>query len=324
MLLDELADDTIDPSNRAPLHRQLSQALRSRITDGSLPAGTLLPTEAELQRRFGISRSVVRQALLALTDEGLVHRSRGRGSVVAPRGEHHRLVQRVSGLSTQLAHVSTEVLSVAAAVGPEWDATAEAALGGPEMVALRRVRSAEGEPIALIHTWLPSSTSSLSAEELTDASLHATLRRRFDIAIVGGRRQVRAVASTPAQAEALRVQEGTPLLVLEGTSVDQWGTPVEYFRTWHRADRIVFDIDVVQNSEQPTGSVEVHTAAQGSSDASGGGPAAGTESGGPESESLGSRDLGSADITVAGLRAAADRARELAAELTRLADRAGE
>lgn len=241
MWLDELADDAVDPARGVPLHSQLSAVLRSRITDGSLPAGSLLPTEAELTERFGISRSVVRQALLALTGEGLVLRGRGRGSVVAPRGEHHRLVQRMSGLSTQLDSVTTQVLSL----GPERDAPAEATLGVRDVVALRRLRSAAGSPIALIHTWLPA-TLPLTAAELTDASLHALLRRKHAIAIVTGRRQVRAVAASASQAYSLQVEAGAPLLLLEGTSFDAAGTPVEVFRTWHRADKVVFDLDVVK------------------------------------------------------------------------------
>lgn len=241
MWLDELPSDAVDPARPIPLHAQLGAMLRSRITDGSLPAGSLLPTEAELTEHFGVSRSVVRQALLALTGDGLVLRGRGRGSVVAPLGEHHRLVQRMSGLSSQIDRVATEVLSLA----PERDTLAEATLGVRDVVALRRLRSADGAPIALIHTWLPASLA-LTADELTDASLHALLRRKQGIAIVTGRRQVRAVAASAALAESLQVPEGSPLLLLEGTSFDSAGTPVEVFRTWHRADKVVFDLDVVK------------------------------------------------------------------------------
>lgn len=241
MWLDELADDAVDPGRKVPLHVQLSAVLRSRITGGSLPPGSILPTEAELTKKFGISRSVVRQALLALTGDGLVRRGRGRGSVVAPLGEHHRLVQRLSGLSTQIDQVTTIVLSLSL----ERDALAEATLGVDEVVSLHRLRLAEGSPIALIHTWLPSRIA-LTAAELTNASLHALLRRKHGIAIVTGRRQVRAVAASASQAESLQVAAGSPLLLLEGTSFDEAGGPVEVFRTWHRADKVVFDLDVVK------------------------------------------------------------------------------
>jgi len=244
--LTELDADAVAPSNPGPLHAQLGALLRSRIADGSLPAGADLPTEAELQDHFGVSRSVVRQALSSLSSDGLVRRGRGRGSVVAPRGEHHRLVQRLSGLSTQVPAVTTSVL----ALGPERDETAEEQLGVAEVTGLRRLRRAEGEPIALIHTWLPRDVGDdLARDELTDTSLHAVLRTKYGIALATGRRQVRAVSASAALADVLEVPEGAPLLLLEGTTLDRQGVPVESFRTWHRADRFVFDVDVVTGEE---------------------------------------------------------------------------
>lgn len=277
--LSELDADAVAPSGRGPLHQQLSSLLRSRIGDGSLAVGADLPTEAELQEHFGVSRSVVRQALASLTSEGLVRRGRGRGSVVAPRSEHHRLVQRLSGLSTQVPEVTTSVLSL----GPERDHDAESHLGIGEVVGLRRLRRAEGQPIALIHTWLPAAVGRhLTVDDLTDTSLHAVLRASSGIVLVSGRRQVRAVSASAALADLLEVVEGAPLLLLEGTSLDRTGAPVETFRTWHRADRFVFDIDVVTDdgAADPVAPTRAETSPQPSSPASaspsdGGRPATG-------------------------------------------------
>jgi GntR family transcriptional regulator len=240
--IDDLDPGAVSSSHAGPLHAQLTAALRAPLVDGAWPPGSQLPTEAELQERFGVSRSVVRQALHALTAEGLVQRGRGRGSIVAPRGELHRLVQRVSGLSTQVPSVTTRVLELARGR----DADAERVLGGSDVHLLRRLRSAGGEAVALIHTWLPSGIAErLTADDLTDASLHALLRSRLGIRVAAGRRQVRAVGASSEVADALRVAKGAPVLVLEGTSTDASGDPVEVFRTWHRADRFVFDIDVL-------------------------------------------------------------------------------
>ncbi|RNE64236.1 GntR family transcriptional regulator [Cryobacterium tepidiphilum] len=243
-----MADGALDGSSRTPLHAQLAAILRGRIADTSLPPGSALPTEAELQEQFGISRSVVRQALLALTAEGLITRGRGRGSVVAPRGEHHRLVQRTAGLSAQIATEGEVSTTEIVDLGPERNSRAEAQLGVSRVLALRRIRSVAGEPIALIHTWLPLPlAAALTADELTDASLHAVMREKLGVVVTSGRRQVRAVAAMPVVARALGTAEGAPVLLLEGTSVDADGRPVEVFSTWHRADRVIFDIDVVDD-----------------------------------------------------------------------------
>jgi DNA-binding FadR family transcriptional regulator len=56
------------------LHR-----LRNAIKLGLLPPGSRLPAERELCTQLGISRSTLRQALMALTGSGYLHATRGRG-----------------------------------------------------------------------------------------------------------------------------------------------------------------------------------------------------------------------------------------------------
>lgn len=59
------------------------EALRSDILGLAMEPGTLLD-ETELAERFRLSRSPVREALIRLSGEGLVHTLRNRSSIVAP------------------------------------------------------------------------------------------------------------------------------------------------------------------------------------------------------------------------------------------------
>lgn len=248
MWLDDISTDKVDGQASLPLHRQLSSVLREAIGDGSLPPGTQLPTEAAFQEKFGISRSVVRQTLSDMAGEGLILRGRGRGSVVAPRVEHHREVQRVSGLAAQISPSSGPIRTQVLSLAPGWDAQAQHALGTAEMLSLRRRRSAEDEALAIIQTWLPMSLAAwLTTAELTDASLHEVLAERSGAPVTAGRRQIRSVPASRQLASELRVEPGAPLLLLEGVSLSSQGAAVEYFSTWHRADRMVFDLEVVHD-----------------------------------------------------------------------------
>lgn len=56
--------------------------LKDKIFAGDLPAGEKLPSEAELIEEFGVSRTVVREAVTRLRAEGLVETFQGRGSYV--------------------------------------------------------------------------------------------------------------------------------------------------------------------------------------------------------------------------------------------------
>ncbi len=71
---------------RTPLWSRLAQTLTDDILSGRRPVGSLLPTEAELMNRFGMSRHTVRTALAELVRLGLVKRSPRRGTVVASEG----------------------------------------------------------------------------------------------------------------------------------------------------------------------------------------------------------------------------------------------
>ena len=64
------------------MHLQLATLLRNRIVAGDLEEGAPLPTEDEAAQTYGVSRTVVRQAMLPLVMEGLVTRIPGKGTFV--------------------------------------------------------------------------------------------------------------------------------------------------------------------------------------------------------------------------------------------------
>jgi DNA-binding FadR family transcriptional regulator len=70
---------------RAPAYRVLADDLRSQITSGQLRPGDRLPTEPQLCRDCGVSRSTVREALRLLASQHLIVTTRGvaGGSFVA-------------------------------------------------------------------------------------------------------------------------------------------------------------------------------------------------------------------------------------------------
>ena len=69
-------------SRSLPLYRHLADTLRTAIGDGLYATGDLLPTELELCATHHVSRHTARDALRLLSDEGLIMRKRGAGTVV--------------------------------------------------------------------------------------------------------------------------------------------------------------------------------------------------------------------------------------------------
>lgn len=82
--------DTSSPALRKPasLGIQLVGALTENIRSGRLQAGDKLPTEAAIMKDFGVSRTVVREAISRLQASGWVDTRHGIGTFVLPQSEH--------------------------------------------------------------------------------------------------------------------------------------------------------------------------------------------------------------------------------------------
>ena len=70
------------PLKSQRLFQQLADNIKSQIMHGELVSGNKLPNEKELSEKFGVSRTVVREAMKALAQEGLIEVLAGRGTYV--------------------------------------------------------------------------------------------------------------------------------------------------------------------------------------------------------------------------------------------------
>ena len=85
----EIADETrISILGRTPqLPSRVAAAITSEIVEGRLRYGDRLPTEQALATKFGVSRSVVREAIARLRSDGVVQSRQGVGAFVVSSGE---------------------------------------------------------------------------------------------------------------------------------------------------------------------------------------------------------------------------------------------
>ena len=97
-----------------PYYYQLMQLLSEEIQSGSRPADALIPSEHELCALYGVSRTVVRQALGELVADGLLYRVKGKGTYVTRRKLEEKFIQRSDGFYREMTNrgfaVSSTVL----------------------------------------------------------------------------------------------------------------------------------------------------------------------------------------------------------------------
>jgi DNA-binding GntR family transcriptional regulator len=224
------------------VHGQIEDWLADAIAAGRLTPGDQMPTEKDLAAWFGVSRMTLRHALGQLARRGLVTRAVGRHGgtfVAAPKLEQD--LTTLAGFSEQLRRrgmvAGARVLSAAERpAGP----AAAAALGIGEhdrVYEVRRIRLADGRPVALEHSLFPAAAFPGLLDGPLDGSLYELLEVRYGQRPHRAKESLEPVTAGARDAEALEVREGAPLMLVERTAYAVTGQPLEFARDLFRGDR---------------------------------------------------------------------------------------
>jgi GntR family transcriptional regulator len=139
-------------SRSLPLYRHLAGRLRQSIADGTHAPGDLLPTELELCATHKVSRHTARDALRLLSDEGLIARKRGAGTIVIatrPTGPFSQDWGEISDILQYARDTRLIVRSFGPASGEDASSMGLEASVSWMMVKGARQRLAGGPPLAL-------------------------------------------------------------------------------------------------------------------------------------------------------------------------------
>jgi GntR family transcriptional regulator len=229
----------LDRNSESPLWTQFRDTLRSLILKGELAVGAKLPTEAELGEQFGISRIVVREALADLVRSGLIYKIRGRGAFVSARERDEDFVSTVLGFSDEMERKGRTVRTQVLVQELRAPTTAEAhALGlgdTDQVIALKRLRSVDGELQLLVETAVPADlVPGLHRMKLENRSLYDVMRRQYGLRIVRAERWIDAVLPDDTTRELLGMVAPEPLLRIESVAINSNGRPLEYYVALHR------------------------------------------------------------------------------------------
>jgi GntR family transcriptional regulator len=243
----------LDRSSPIPYYFQLQQILRELIEQGELTEDERLPGENQLCESFEVSRTVVRQALGELENEGLVERHKGRGTFVAKKKLPDFLVQKLTGLYEEaLVHgrriqSTVRKLERVPAGGPI--ARELALVEGDPVILLDRIRYIDGELWTANTTYLPYELCpELLDEDMTRQSLYELLENKYRITIATAKRSVEAILASTSIAKALGIGEGAAVLVLRSISFTDDGRPVEYFVSYYPGEKSLFEVTLSRRS----------------------------------------------------------------------------
>ncbi len=240
-----LAEPSLEDAYR-PRYREIEHAIRQRLS--RLKPGAELPSDAQLCDEFGVSRMTARHAMTRLALEGLVSRVRGRGTFVGEPPTHRRansLLSFSNEMRRQGRSPSSRLLGRALRPPSREEAARLQLKSGEKLLSLKRIRLADGHPIALESTRLHRRTAAaVLAANLQVESLHAVLVRAGCLP-TKGRATITAEPATADDARWLQMRKGDPMLVERRVILDQRGRPLEFTESRYPADRYALDVDFV-------------------------------------------------------------------------------
>lgn len=227
---------TINRSIPVPLYYQVEQILKHEIESGKYKPGDLIPTEAELQERFNLSRATIRQAIADLVYAGLVERKRSQGTRVSA-GRFEATLQDFASFTSEMMtnklNLITHILHFRY-VRPVEAVRLALNLQADELVAMmERARYVDDRPIAVEHwyapvKYFPGIDKKMFKDSGMEQSTYYVMMTRYNMQITHTVDTVSAVGLEGHDAKILQVEPGLPALLRKRVSYDSNGVPVNY------------------------------------------------------------------------------------------------
>ncbi len=228
-------------SSTGTLYHQLLGVLKNRIESGGIGVGDRLPSEADLVRDHGVSRTTARRALDELRRQGLVRREPGRGTFLASP----RLWSNLAYLHSFSEEIKrwgyrpgARLVAREERAADEKIASRLAVEAGEPVLYVRRLRLADERPIFVCDSYLPVARF----PELRDADYGAvSLSRLFEETVglkVERAHQWIGAAAAPADvAGLLEIGAGVPLLKIERVARVAGDAPIESVEAFFHPER---------------------------------------------------------------------------------------
>jgi GntR family histidine utilization transcriptional repressor len=220
--------------------RDIAEAVRRRIIEGTWRQGDRIPDEADLAVEFAVARATANKALQMLADEGLLDRRRRAGTRIAV-DPVRRAIFTIAIVREQIEQAGMEyshrVVAQRLSLPPPALAARLGLAPGTRLVHMRAVHCGDGEPIQLEDRWLnPAAAPGLAGADFWRLNANEWLVRnapylRADLAFS-------AENANHRDARLLRTRPGQALLILHRTTWNDLG-PITTVRVAFRPGHAV-------------------------------------------------------------------------------------
>jgi GntR family transcriptional regulator len=230
-----LRDDTA-----MPLYLQIEEQLVARVTDGTLPAGSVLPAERQLAETLGVSRITVQRAYNGLRQRNLVNAHGRRGFIV--QGVQPRLhpgMDRLKGFTEEMRELGKTPSSRILERRVVADRSIASIFGLPSpapFLKLVRIRYGDEVPLSREVAWYNLAAAPALEEGDLSGSIYAFLGERCGVPLTHCDQTVEAATPTKLECELFGFEAPLPCLLIKRSSYTHGDRMIEYVEGLFRGD----------------------------------------------------------------------------------------
>jgi GntR family transcriptional regulator len=242
----------IDNDSFVPYYMQIVNQVRALIKKNRLTQGQTFCSEGEVARALGISKMPVRQAFQKLRSEGLLVVAKGKRPVVGSSRVPWNF-QQLRGFSEEMRRrglvPSARLLSLSLDEPDLEVAQALKLTAGERVYRIRRLRSVNGEPVAVVTSYLPARIfTGIDKQDLEKQSLYSIFEQRYKRKLQWAEEVIGAIAAGAEEAHALQTSVGSALLIIRETTYDAQSVAIEYSLSLLRGDRYTASVISVRKN----------------------------------------------------------------------------
>jgi GntR family transcriptional regulator len=243
---------TIDSDSFVPYYVQIVDHVRELIKKNKLSQGQTFCSEGEIAQALGISKMPVRQAFQKLRSEGLLVIAKGKRPVVGS-GRVPWNFQQLRGFSEEMQrrglNPSARLLSMGLEDPDLETAQALKLTPGERVYRVRRLRSVNDEPVAVVTSYLPARIfAGIDKQDLEKQSLYSIFEHGYKRKLQWAEEVIGAVVAGEEEAGTLQTSIGNALLMIRETTYDAQNVAIEYSLSLLRGDRYTASVISVRKN----------------------------------------------------------------------------
>lgn len=241
----------------APFYHMIASELKGKINSGLLKPGDMIPSEHEICREYNTSRTTVRKSLSLLENEGYIFPVAGKGCFVRKPELHNYMFtfnemdivdnnkSNIQVLGVNITPTTKELM-FHLQVGR-----------GTKLVKVNRLLFSNDQPVGYDTKYLLYDRGKpIVEQEIQYATFPEIVARKASPFTMKKQLKIRSEAAASPISQALNVEEGFPLVVIEQKFLNDKEKPIGWGRIYFNSEKFELTALSVSNSRNVEGYIK--------------------------------------------------------------------